>query len=71
MTSEIRKMIRQRDFLKVKANKIGSKYTWKAYQQMRNKIGCRLRKSKHEYFTKKIEENIKTSNWEGEQCNSY
>ena len=56
VTSEIRKMIRQRDFLKAKANKTGWKYLWQAYQQMRNKVGCRLRKSKQEYFTKKIEE---------------
>ena len=74
MTSEIRKMIRQRDFLKAKASKTGSKYLWQAYQQMRNKVGCRLRKSKQEYFTKKIEnrrgnlkniENFMTSNWQG------
>ena len=56
MTSEIRKMIRQRDFLKAKANKTGSKYLWQAYQQLRNKVGCRLRKSKQEYFTRKIED---------------
>ena len=56
MTSEIRKMIRQRDFPKAKANKTGSKYLWQAYQQMRNKVGCKLRKSKQEYFTKKIED---------------
>ena len=48
VTSEIRKMIRQRDFLKAKANKTGSKYLWQAYQQMRNKAGCRLRKSKQD-----------------------
>ena len=30
VTSEIRKMIRQRDFLKAKANKTGSKYLWQA-----------------------------------------
>ena len=53
VTSEIRKMIRQRDS---KANKTGSKYLWQAYQQMRNKVGCRLRKSKQGYFTKKIED---------------
>ena len=39
VTNEIRKMIRQRDFLKAKANKTGSKYLWQAYQQMRNKVG--------------------------------
>ena len=56
VTSEIRKMIRQRDFLKAKANKTGSKYLWQARQQMRNKVGCRLRKSKQEYFIKEIED---------------
>ena len=81
VTSKIRKMIRQRDFLKAKANKTGFKYLRQTYQQMRNKVGCRLRKSKQEYFTKKIEdsrgdlkkhmENFKASNWQGEQCNSY
>ena len=63
VTSEIRRTIRQRDFLKAKANKSGSKYLWQAYQQMRNKVGCRLRKSKQEYFTKKTEDsrgNLKT-----------
>ena len=63
--SEIRKMIRQRDFLKEKANKTGSKYLWQAYQQLRNKVGCRLQKSKQEYFTKKIEDSRGTlkSTW--------
>ena len=56
MTSEVRKMTRQRDFLKEKANKTGWKYLWQAYQQMRNRVGYRLRKSKQEYFTKKIED---------------
>ena len=54
VTSEIRKMIRQRNFLQAKANNNGSKYLWQAYQQMRTKVGCRIRKSKQEYFTKKI-----------------
>ena len=56
VTSEIRKMMKQRDFLKAKANKTGSKYLWQAYQQMRNKVSCRLRKTKLEYSTKKIED---------------
>ena len=57
VTSEIRKMIRQMDFLKAKANKTGSTYLWQAYQaEMRNKVGCRLQKIKKEYFTNKIED---------------
>ena len=56
VTSEIRKVVRQRDFLKAKTNKTGSKYLWQAYHQMRNKVRCRLRKSKPEYVTKKTVE---------------
>ena len=29
---------------------------WQAYQQMRNKVGCRLRQNKQECFTKNIED---------------
>ena len=48
--------MRQRDYLKGKANKTGSKYLRQAYQKLRNKVDCTLRKLKSDYYTKKIEE---------------
>ena len=48
--------MRQKNYLKGKANKTGSKYLRQACQQLRNKVDCILRKLKSDYYTKKIEE---------------
>ena len=50
-------MMRQRDYLRGKANKTGSKYLRQAFQQVRNKVDYTLRNLKSEYYTRKIEEN--------------
>ena len=54
VTAEVKSLMRQRDYLKGKANKTGSKYLRQAYQKLRNKVDCR--KLKSDYYTKKIEE---------------
>ena len=56
VTAEVKSLMRQRDYLRGKANKTGSKYLRQAYQQLRNKVDCTLRKLKSDYYTKKIEE---------------
>ena len=57
ITAEMRKLIRTRDYLKKKANKTGSKYLHQAFQQIRNKVKCGIRKLRSEYYRSKIEEN--------------
>ena len=37
-TAEVKSLMRQRDYRRVKANKTGSKYLRQAYQQLRNKV---------------------------------
>ena len=57
ITAEMRQLIRTRDYLKKKANKIGSKYLHQAFQQVRNKVKYGIRKLRSEYYRNKIEEN--------------
>ena len=57
VTAEVKSLMIQRDYLRGKANKTGSKYLRQAYQQSRNKVDYTLRKLKSDYYTKKIEEN--------------
>ena len=56
VTAEVKSLIRQRDYLRGKANQTGIKYLRQAYQQLRNKVDYTLRKLKSDYYTKKIEE---------------
>ena len=56
INAEVKSLMRQRDYLRGKANKTGSKYLRQAYQQLRNKVDYTLRKLKSDYYTKKIEE---------------
>ena len=44
VTTEVKSLMRQRDYLRGKANKTGSKYLRQAYQQLRNKVDYTLRK---------------------------
>ena len=44
VTLEMRQLIRTRDHLKKKANQIGSKYIFQAYQQVRSKVSYGSRK---------------------------
>ena len=56
-------MMRQRDYLRGKANKTGSKYLRQDFQHLRNKVDYTLRKLKSDYYTKKIEDNNLRNTW--------
>ena len=43
ITMEVRQMIRQRDYLRKKANKTGSPILRQAFQQIRNKVTYKIR----------------------------
>ena len=48
--------MRQRDYLRGKANKTGSKYFRQAYQRIRSRVYCIIRNLRKTYCTRKIEE---------------
>ena len=58
VTSELRGLIRQRDYLRAKANKSGSAILSgilrQAFVQMRQKVNYMIRKLRHDYYEKKI-----------------
>ena len=56
ITSDLKQMIRQRDYLKAKAVKTGSKILHQAFRQIRGKEYCTLNKLRTEYYTKKLNE---------------
>ena len=56
VTAQVKSLMRQKDYLRGKANKTGSKYLRQPYQQLRNKVDYTLRKLKSDYYTKKIDE---------------
>ena len=56
ITSDIRKLIRQRDYLKKRADKTGSKYLWQAYQHLRNKVKYRIRTAMANYYSNRFQE---------------
>ena len=45
VTAEVRQFARQRDYLRKKANKTGSKYSRQAFQQIKHKITYKVRKT--------------------------
>ena len=57
ITSEVRQMARQRDFLRKKANQTGSKYLRQAFQHIKKRVTYKVRKLRSEYYLKKIKEN--------------
>ena len=57
VATEVRRLIRQRDFLRKKANKTGSNYLRHASQQLTYKVTYMLRKRRSDYYSKQIEEN--------------
>ena len=57
ITMEVRQMIRQRDYLRKKANKTGSPILRQAFQQIRNKVTYKIRYLRAEHFSKSIETN--------------
>ena len=56
ITSELKSLIRQRDYLKAKANKTGSKYFYQAFLNIRNQAKRLLHKLRKSYYSQKIEE---------------
>ena len=56
VTSELKAMIRQRDYLRDKADKTGSKVRRQAYGQVRAKVNHRLYILRKNYYTSKIEQ---------------
>ena len=56
ITSELKSLIRQRDYLKAKANKTGSKYFYQAFLNIRNQAKRLLYKLRKNYYSQKIEE---------------
>ena len=56
VTSELKAMIRQRDYLRAKANKTGSSVLRQAYGQVRAKGNHRLYILQNNYYTGKIEQ---------------
>ena len=57
ITSEVRQMARQHDFLQKKANRTGSKYLCQAFQHIKKRVTYKVRKLRSEYYLKKIKEN--------------
>ena len=55
--SDIRKLIRERDYLRGKANKTGSHILRQAFNHMRMKVNYAIRDARRKYYIKKIDEN--------------
>ena len=56
VTSKLRKLIKQRDYLRAKANKTGSEYIRQAFNHLRSKVNYELNHAKRNYYTCKIEQ---------------
>ena len=57
VTSELRALIKTRDYLRAKANKTGSECLRQAFNNTRNKVNKLLSDLQKNYYSKKIEEN--------------
>ena len=57
VTSKLRSLIRTRDYLKTKAVKTGSSFIRQAFIQLRDRVYGLLQKSRHDCYTKRINEN--------------
>ena len=57
VNSDVKEIIRQRDYLRAKANKMGSNILRQAYYHLRNKVNYTLTQLRKNYYTDKIEEN--------------
>ena len=60
VTSDLRKLIRQRDYLRGKANKTGSVYLRQAFNQLKTKANQELYKARRDYYSKKVEQHKMT-----------
>ena len=56
ITSKVRRMIRQRDYLRNKANETGSKYLRQAFLNIRDRVYQELRYLRNSYYSGKIDE---------------
>ena len=56
ITSELKSLIRQRDYLKAKANKTGSRYFYQAFLNIKTKLKRLLYKLRKNYYSQNIEE---------------
>ena len=56
ITTDMQRMIRQQDYLRGKANKIGVRNSQAGFQQIINKVPYAIIKAKSEYFTEKLVE---------------
>ena len=56
VTSELKKLIRRRDYLRAKANKTGSEYIRQAFNPLRSKVSYELNQAEKNYYTHKIEQ---------------
>ena len=56
ITSNVRRMIRQRDYLRKKANETGSKYLRQAFLNIRDRVYQELRYLRNSYYSGKIDE---------------
>ena len=56
MTKDLKNMIRQRDYLKAKAVKTGSKYLFQAFRQIRSRVFSSLKQLRKDYYAKKLKE---------------
>ena len=54
VTSDLKKLLRQRDYLRGKANKTVSKYLRQAFQQVRARANFELKQARREFFSNKI-----------------
>ena len=57
VNSDVKQMIRQRDYPRAKANKTGSNILRQAHCHLRNKVNHTLKQLRKNYYTNKIEEN--------------
>ena len=57
VTTEVRRLIQQGDFLRKKANKTGLNYLREASQRLTHEMTYMLRKLRSDYYSKQIEEN--------------
>ena len=55
VNADLRRLIRQRDYLRSKPNRTGSKLHRQAFNQMRSRVNHELYKTRQDYYTSQIE----------------
>jgi hypothetical protein len=64
ITENIKRAMKRRDYLKIKAVKLKDNVIWSDYKTIRNSINCEIRQSKTQYFTSKLTDSK-------ESCHSF